>query len=117
MLKGRLEAELEEILRKAQMPPRRRRPRRRWRLPKVRLPLSPSALLWGGVVALVGALVARGPLSGWAVWLFAAGLLLLVAAYASYWVRRGNRVEKRWRGRPVDTSPRWWEHLRHPFRR
>lgn len=113
MSRGRLEEELEEILRKAQMPAQRRV--RRWRLRPVPVALSPSILLIVGIVLLVLALVASGPLR---VGLFWAGLGLLVVAYAAYWVRQKPRqVEKWWRGRPVDTSPGWWERLRHPFRR
>ncbi|MFN3973702.1 MAG: hypothetical protein ACK4K2_00250 [Dehalococcoidia bacterium] len=114
MARGRLEEELEEILRKAGKPARRRV--RRWRAPRVHVPpFSPGILLFAGVILLVMALV--GPLVSWGVWLLVAGLGLLAVAYGSYWIRRRPRIEKRWRGRPVDSGPNWWERLRRPFRR
>ncbi|MDW8120129.1 MAG: hypothetical protein RMK40_05740 [Chloroflexota bacterium] len=116
MVKGRLEAELEEILRKADRRVQRKA-RRPWRWPRLRASFTPSALLVLGVLALVAAVVAQGPLRGWGTWVFWGGVVLLLAAYATYWARRTPRVEKRWRGRPVDDSEGWWRRVRRLFRR
>ncbi|GBD10413.1 hypothetical protein HRbin23_00054 [bacterium HR23] len=116
MLKGRLEEELEEILRKAEIR-HRLKARRAWRWPRVSLRLSPGFLLVAGVVVLLLALVAPRPLTGWRVWLFWGGLGLLVLAYGVYWRGQRPKVEKRWRGRPIDTPPGRWERRRWRFRR
>jgi hypothetical protein len=116
MPRGRFEEEVEEILRRARLPSRPR-VRRRWQWPRIPLPSTSSTLLAMGGALLLVALFAPGPLRGWGIWLFWGGLLLLVAFYASYWARRQPRVEKRWRGRPIETRSGWWKRLRSPFRR
>ena len=61
------------------------------------------------VVVLLLALVLRaGPIMG------LIGLLLFIVAYAMFFMRPRNRVDKRWRGRPVEEEDDsdWWDRIR-----
>ena len=79
------------------------RPKQRARL------ISPTKLaVVGGVVALLGLLVAKF------VWLAMAGIVIMAAAVAwMFYQRLGSQQRHYWRGRPVDPEPQTgWQRFR-----
>lgn len=65
--------------------------------------LAPGRLMFMGVALLAAALVLRGT-STWIVQPMAwAGIGLFIAAYILFFVRPRPSIEKRWRGRPLET--------------
>ncbi len=114
--------EVEEILEQAGVPPGRAvAPRRRpsfWQLILVYAgkavggrtwAITPGRVMIAAVVVLLLALVLRaGPAMG------LVGLLLFIVAYAMFFMRPGNRAEKRWRGRAVEEEDDagWWDRIR-----
>jgi hypothetical protein len=120
--------EIEEILKRARgEPPRERFPKRGpgivsgltglftrpfrgrwWRL-------SPGKLMLGGVALLLVALILHATIPftvGPVVW---AGLALFILAYALFFIRAGTTYEKRWRGRPIEPRPSFWQRVRRWF--
>ena len=70
--------------------------------------ITPGRVMIAAVVVLLLALVLRaGPIMG------LIGLLLFIVAYAMFFMRPRNRVQKRWRGRPVEEDDAdWWDRIR-----
>ena len=70
--------------------------------------ITPGRVMIAAVVVLLLALVLRaGPMMG------LVGLLLFIVAYAMFFMRPGNRAEKRWRGRAVEEEGGgWWDRIR-----
>ena len=71
--------------------------------------ITPGRVMIAAVVVLLLALVLRaGPIMG------LIGLLLFIVAYAMFFMRPRNRVERRWRGRPVEEEDDsgWWDRIR-----
>ena len=70
--------------------------------------ITPGRVMIAAVVVLLLALVLRaGPIMG------LVGLLLFIVAYAMFFMRPGNRAEKRWRGRAVEEEDGgWWDRIR-----
>ena len=114
--------EVEEILEQAGVPPGRGVvPRRKpgfWRLLWMYAgkalggrtwAITPGRVMIAAVVVLLLALVLRaGPIMG------LIGLLLFIVAYAMFFMRPRNRVERRWRGRPIEEEDDsgWWDRIR-----
>ncbi len=114
--------EVEDILEQAGVPPGRAPvPRRKpgfWRLLWMYAgkalggrtwAITPGRVMIAAVVVLLLALVLRaGPIMG------LIGLLLFIVAYAMFFMRPRNRVEKRWRGRSVEEEDDsdWWDRIR-----
>ena len=73
--------------------------------------LRPGRLMFIGVSLLVLALIFSRLVPGVGAGLALAGLLLFVVAYAMFFVK-SPRVEKRWRGQPLDVTSSWWDRFR-----
>lgn len=119
--------EIEEILKQTGGPePSGRGPRRGiWRLIWLylsqslggkRWSLSPGRIMLIGVSLLVSALVVRAMVPGLVGPLAWAGLLLFIIGYGMFFVRP-PKIEKRWRGQPVeDGGESWWHRFRRRLR-
>ncbi|MBI4337652.1 MAG: hypothetical protein HY683_07495 [Chloroflexi bacterium] len=126
---AKYQQEIEEILRQAgKAPPAPRpAPRRlslRMRLPAVRLAwfVSPTRVLLVSIALLLIALLIHLAVPGLALpfaLFVSVGLVLLITAYAMFYIGRNMGPEKRWRGRPVDDSPSptWWRRFGRRGRR
>ena len=73
---------------------------------------EPGRLILIAMSLLLSALVIRAIAPGIAGPVAWAGLLLFVLGYAMFFVRP-RRMEKRWRGQPIDEPGRsWWDRIR-----
>ena len=71
--------------------------------------ISPSRIMVVSVFLILAALILR-PL---AAPLAVAGLLLFVVGYAMFFIKPHQKVEKMWRGQPLDDSGgSWWDRFR-----
>ena len=121
--------EIEEILRRAgELAPvgRGRRPRFGfWRLVWLYISRSLGGKLWSvspgrvmltAVSLLLLALIFSKMVPGLGGPLALAGLLLFVVGYGMFFVKP-PKIEKRWRGQPVDDSgDSWWDRLRQKLK-
>ncbi len=72
--------------------------------------LSPGRVMFIAVALLLSALIMSVPLLAWA------GLILFIVGYAMFFVHP-PKIEKRWRGQPMDYSGgAWWHRLRSRFK-
>ena len=72
--------------------------------------LTPGRVMIGAVVLLLAALFLGISLLAWA------GLVLFIIGYAMFFVRP-RKVEKLWRGQPIDdTGETWWNRIRRKFK-
>ena len=77
---------------------------------------EPGRLILIAVSLLLSALIIRAIVPGIAGPVAWAGLLLFVLGYAMFFVRP-RRMEKRWRGQPIDEPGRsWWDRIRRKIR-
>jgi len=117
----RYEREIEQVLRRSHGG------RRRWRLPRPKLPILRMDWQTGvalGWVLILGAFVLRYVTQPWAFqtmrWLVLAGAVLLVLGYVAALFPRQPRYQKRWRGEvlqlPGEESA-WRRTLRRFFHR
>ena len=118
------EKQVEEILEQAGVPPGRGLTHRKkpgfWRLLWTYIgkalgggawAITPGRVMLASVVLLLLALVLRAGSVSAIIGL--AGLLMFIVAYAMFFMRPRNRVEKRWRGRPVEEEDDgWWDRIR-----
>ena len=80
--------------------------------------IKPGRVMLVAIGLLVSALVVRTAAPGLTAPLAWSGLLLFIVAYGMFFMRPRNRVEKRWRGQPIDqTEESLWERLRDRFKR
>lgn len=125
----RYQREIEEILKQAgdlAPPGRGRRPRQSlWRLIRPYMAqslggkgwsLSPGRVMLVAVSLLLSALIVNAFVPGLVAPLAWAGLLLFLVGYGMFFVKP-PKIEKRWRGQPLDDSGNsWWERLRRKSR-
>ena len=124
-MSNRYQQEIEEILKQAggfESSDRYRRPRQNfWRLLWVYLGQSLGGKAWsispGRIMLIAGsllltALIVRAIVPGLVAPLAWAGLLLFIVGYAMIFVRP-PKIEKRWRGQPLeDAGESWWDRFR-----
>lgn len=117
--------EIEEILRQAgdlRPPSHGRRARGSiWRLVWLHIvqslggkafSLSPGRIILAALALLLSTLIVRAIVPGLVVPLAWAGLLLFLVGYAMLFVKP-RKMEKRWRGQPLEQSGEsWWDRLR-----
>ncbi|MBF8267957.1 MAG: hypothetical protein HW388_1465 [Dehalococcoidia bacterium] len=70
-----------------------------------RIYLNPGRLLFTGVALLLSAVLVSALIPGMAGPVVWAGLILFILAYALFFAQSNPRVEKRWRGRVIDSRP------------
>ena len=111
----RYQREIEEILRQTgelgsgggQRGPKKSLKGLNWR--RITQSMTPGPVMLIAVAVLLLALVMQAALPGLAAPLGGAGLVMLVVGYAMFFIRP-RRVEKRWRGQPIDyRTPGWWD--------
>ena len=78
-----------------------------------RLSLSPGRVMLLGLLLLLAALISRTFIPEFGGILAWAGLILLIVGYGMFFMRP-KRIEKRWRGQPIDYAEKSW---RDRFRR
>ena len=124
-MSNRYQREIEEILKQAgEMEPagRDRRPRQSiWRLIWTYIvqslggrgwSISPGRIMLVAGSLLLSALIVRAVVPGLVAPLAWAGLLLFIVGYAMIFVRP-VKIEKRWRGQPLeDAGESWWDRIR-----
>tara|TARA_B100000949_G_C14062149_1_gene358179 strand:+ start:316 stop:675 length:360 start_codon:yes stop_codon:yes gene_type:complete len=72
--------------------------------------LRPGRVMLIAIVLLLSALITGTPLLAWS------GLVLFIVGYAMFFIRP-PKIEKRWRGQPIDYSGEaWWDRLRKRFK-
>ena len=127
----RYRREIEEILRQAGELESSERPKRSgqsiprlvWLYVKQSLggkgwSLSPGRIMLIAVSLFLAAAIlpAMVPVSGLGMLLGFAGLLLFIVGYAMFFVKP-PKIEKRWRGQPIDhVGESWWERLRRKLK-
>ena len=121
--------EIEEILKQAGdivSPEKRRQPKKSlWRLIWRNITRSLGGKLWSfspGRIMLIAVVLfllsmvfgaMRLGIGGSLAW---AGLLLFIVGYAMFFIRP-KKVEKLWRGQPIDISGEtWWDRIRRKFK-
>ena len=73
--------------------------------------ITPGRVMLVAVALLLSALIMTTSVPGIVGPLAWAGLLLFIVGYAMFFIRP-NKVEKRWRGQPIDDrGERWWDRL------
>ena len=116
----RFKEEIEEILEKAEVPPKAPESQKGGKGPSRWFGLSfggfsdtfsPGKIFVGSVALLLTALIFSVVGSGPVAPLLWIALILFVVAYAMFFVRSSPKAELRWRGRPVDYGRRssWWQ--------
>ena len=126
VMSERFQKEIEEILQHSGELPEKEAPRRqegKRRIFPVSFKgfskgLSPGKVLLVSVALLLTALLVRGAAPAFMGLLLWVSLVLFITAYALFFVRWEDRVERRWRGMVVDysTAPSWWQRLRRKLR-
>lgn len=109
----RYQREIEEILEEAgerppARPPKRARPPRRRPARRERgysLVPTPGRIAFAGAAAIAAALALNLLDAPGATIFLWAGVALLVAAYAAYFMKPRRTVERRWRGQLMDAPP------------
>ena len=121
--------EIEEILKQAgELEPSRRTQKPKesiWRLIWLyvcqslggkRLSLSAGRVMLVAVCLLLSALIVRAAVPGLMAPLAWAGLLLFLVGYGMFFVKP-PKIEKRWRGQPLDGSgDSWWDRFRRKLK-
>jgi len=80
------------------------------------LSITPGRVMLVAVALLLSALIMTSAIPGLVGPLAWAGLLLFIVGYAMFFIRPG-KVDKRWRGQPIDDrGERWWERFRRKGR-
>ena len=83
------------------------------------LSFSPGRVMFVAVALLISALITNAIGLGFAGLLGWAGLVLFIVGYALFFVRP-SKVEKRWRGQPIEYSENlgdsWWARVRRKLR-
>ena len=69
--------------------------------------ITPSRIMLAAAALLLSALVMTAAIPGLAGPLAWAGLILFIIGYAMFFIRP-RRVEKRWRGEPIDDKDKRW---------
>ena len=78
--------------------------------------LSAGRVMLIAVVLLLSALVVGAIIPGLVGILAWAGLILFIVGYAMFFIRP-SRVEKRWRGQPIEyEGASWWDRLRRKMK-
>ena len=78
--------------------------------------ISPGKVIVVGVSLLLAALIIRPLVSGLVGPVALAGLLLFIVGYGMAFARP-KKIEKRWRGQPIDqASDSWWDRFRRKIR-
>jgi hypothetical protein len=80
--------------------------------------LSPGRVMLIAISLLLSALIVRVVVPGLVGPLAWAGLLLFIVAYALFFIRP-RKVDKRWRGQPLDESAAndsWWDRFRRKLK-
>ena len=72
-----------------------------------RLSLSPGRVMLLGLLLLLAALISRTFIPEFGGILAWAGLILLIVGYGMFFMRP-KRIEKRWRGQPIDYAEKSW---------
>ena len=79
--------------------------------------LSPGRIMVSSVLLLLVALLFKASMPGFLGPAIAWGaIVLFILGYALFFIKPGSPYEKRWRGQPIETSPRWWERLLRKFK-
>ncbi len=79
--------------------------------------IKPGRLMLVAIGLLVAALVVRATAPGLTGPLAWSGLLLFIVAYGMFFIRPRNRVERRWRGQPLDRDEEsWWDRFKGRLR-
>jgi hypothetical protein len=74
--------------------------------------ITPGRVMLVAVALLLSALIMTAAVPGMVGPLAWAGLLLFIVGYAMFFIKP-SKVEKRWRGQPIDDhGERWWERFR-----
>ena len=125
-MSSKYKREIEEILEQAGelnspgLPKRRRRSLGRLMLLQIGQSIGgkdwsikPGRLMLVAIGLLVAALVVRATAPGLTGPLAWSGLLLFIVAYGMFFIRPRNRVERRWRGQPLDRDEgSWWDRFK-----
>ncbi len=69
--------------------------------------LSPGRIMLGSLVLLLVALLVKGSTPGLVAPIVWTGVVLFILGYALFFVNNPPSYEKRWRGRVIETAPRW----------
>jgi len=73
------------------------------------LVLTPGRIMMTSVLLLMVGLISNSFVHGIGAWIAWLGFILFIVGYASFLIRP-KRVEKRWRGQPIDdTSESFWK--------
>lgn len=74
--------------------------------------ITPGRVMLVAIVLLLSALIMTFSVPGMVGPLAWAGLLLFIVGYAMFFIKP-SKIEKRWRGQPIDDrGERWWERFR-----
>ncbi|MDP6064192.1 MAG: hypothetical protein QGI49_05310 [SAR202 cluster bacterium] len=74
--------------------------------------ITPGRVMLVAMVLLLSALIMTSSVPGMVGPLAWAGLLLFIVGYAMFFIKP-SKIEKRWRGQPIDDrGERWWERFR-----
>ena len=68
------------------------------------LVLTPGRIMMTSVLLLMVGLISNSFIHGIGAWIAWLGFILFIVGYASFLIRP-KRVEKRWRGQPIDDRP------------
>ena len=74
--------------------------------------ITPGRVMLVAIVLLLSALIMTFSVPGMVGPLAWAGLLQFIVGYAMFFIKP-SKIEKRWRGQPIDDrGERWWERFR-----